>query len=228
VTITGRQRKPLNIIVTAGATYEPIDPVRFISNHSTGYLGCEIARQAKKNGHRVILICAALKVAKPEGVRSIDVLTARRMKRLLEEKFSWCDCLIMTAAVCDFRVKRVSSKKIKSGRASGPQGKIGISLALERNPDILAALGRRKGRRVLAGVALETENLKRNAQEKLRRKNLDLIVATQMKTKSCPFGRAKMDALLIDRQMRVQRLPGVTKAALARILLDSVEKIVLS
>lgn len=211
----------MNILVTAGATREPIDPVRFISNYSTGVLGCELARQAQKREHRVILISACLAQAKPQGLRSVDVQTARQMAGALKAKFNWCDCLIMTAAVGDFRAKDAAKKKIKRGRRKK------LVLALRQNPDILGNLGRRKGKKILVGVALETENLKRNTQYKLKAKNLDVIVATQIKTNSYPFGPVRMDALIMDKTGRWQQLRRVSKRVLSRILLDSIERIVL-
>ena len=214
-----RFKRRLNILVTAGATREPIDPVRFISNYSTGLLGYEIAREAEKRGHRVILISGPTSLARPQGLaRSIDVVTAHQMKEQLERQFSWCDCLIMTAAICDFRAKTVAKRKIKRSKEKE------IILKLKQNPDILAGLALKKGKKILVGFALETENLKKNAQDKLRQKNLDLIVATQMKTKSRPFGRVRLDALVIDKKSRIRQIRQATKAGLSGILLDSIEK----
>ncbi len=215
-------KKRLNILVTAGPTREPIDPVRFISNYSTGFLGYEIAKEASGRGHRVILISGPVASAKPQGVCSIDIETARQMEEKIKTRFSWCDCLIMTAAICDFRAEKIAKKKIKRG------AKKEIALRLKQNPDILKGLGRRKGKRILVGFALETENLKKNAQDKLRQKNLDLIVATQMKSSSYPFGQVKLDSLIIDKNGHLQQVGQATKAQLARILLDNIEKIVLS
>lgn len=217
-----KRRQRLNIVVTSGATREPIDPVRFISNYATGLFGCEIAREAKKRGHRVILISGQLACAKPKAVPAISVKTARQLQAALKAKFGWCDCLIMAAAVGDFRAKKVGEEKLK--RSSRKE----LTLTLRQNPDILAGLGRRKGKRMLVGVALETENLGKNAQAKLRQKNLDLIVATQMKSGSYPFGSVRLDALIIDRNGRRQKIRQVSKRRLSRILLDSIEEILLS
>lgn len=211
----------LNIIVTAGPTREPIDPVRFISNRSTGFFGCEIAREAQRRGHRVILISGLTSVKKPQGMRSIDVTAASQMQEQIRKRFNWCNCLIMTAAVCDFRPKRVDKKKIKRGN------KKELNLILKKNPDILKGLSRRKGRKILIGVSLETENLKINAQDKLREKNLDLIVATQMNPNGLrpPFGPRKIDSLIIDKQGCLRQVGQVTKRHLSRILLERIEKI---
>jgi len=216
-----KSKKKLNILVTAGPTREPLDPVRFISNYSTGFLGYTIAKEARKRGHRVVLVSGPTALAKPAGLRVIDVQTAHQMQRALNQKFSWCDCLIMTAAVCDFRPAAQAKRKIKHS------GKKGITLRLRQNPDILRGLGRKKGKRVLVGVALETEGLKKNAQRKLTEKRLDLIVATPIRTRSYPFGAASMDTTIINKHGRVRYLKAAKKPYLARILLDSIEKTVL-
>lgn len=200
-------KRRLKILVTAGPTRERLDPVRFISNYATGFLGGEIARQAKQRGHRTVLIWA-------EG-------TAQDLQKEIEKRFNWCDCLVMTAAVCDFRPAEVLRSKIKRREK-------GFILRLRQNPDILKSLSRRKAGKTLVGFALETENLKQNARAKLQAKNLDLIVATQMNNGCAPFGRARMDALIIEKSGCLKQVKRATKARLARIVLDSVEKLVLS
>ncbi len=208
----------LKILVTAGPTREPIDPVRFISNYSTGLLGWEIARVAKKRGHQVILVSGPTAFAKPKNVYSVNVQTSRELEKELSRRFSWCDCLVMTAAVCDFRPDGVAKRKIRRGKRDR------LILRLRQNPDILASLGRRKGKKMLVGFALETEDLTKNAQRKLRQKNLDLIVATQKDSNSHPFGQVRLDALIIDRPGRIERLGQVSKKTLAQILLKKIEK----
>ncbi len=231
-----RLKKRLNILVTAGPTREPIDPVRFVSNYSTGLFGYEIAKEAEKRGHRVILISGPTTLAKPKSVRSIDVCTACQMREKLASKFSWCDCLIMTAAVCDFRAKTVAKKKIKRGKRKR------IILELKQKPDILGSLGLKKGKmlrricfdcaqdklrrkKILVGFALETEDLKKNAQDKLRQKNLDFIVATQIKANSYPFGQVRLDALIGERKDHIQQVRKATKARLSRLLLEKIENL---
>ncbi len=210
----------LNILVSAGATREPIDPVRFISNYATGLLGCEIAKEARRRGHRVILVSGALSCAQPKGIRSVNAETARQMQAALKAKFNWCDCLIMTAAVGDFRPRQIARKKIKRGAGRK------IRLELRQNPDIIKGLAKAKGDKTVVGFALETEALKCNAQAKLRAKGLELIVATQVTAKSYPFGNTKLDALIIGKKGHLRTVKRTTKAALARILLDTIEKIV--
>ena len=214
--------KKLNILITCGPTREPIDPVRFVSNYSTGFFGCELARQAKKRGHRVVLISGPLSVAKPLGVPIIDVVTAGQMQQAVEQKFSWCDCLIMNAAVGDFQAQKVAGQKIKREQQKE------LTLRLKPNPDILVGLSGKKGKRLLVGFALETERLKQNAQAKLRRKKLDMIVATPMKARSYPFGRVKLESLIIDQHGTSQQLKGISKERLSGILLDSIERAALN
>lgn len=217
-----KRKKILNILISAGPTREPLDPVRFISNYSTGVFGYCIAQEAKKRGYRVVLISGITALSKPQGVHLVNVQTAAEMQKSLEQNFSWCDCLIMTAAVCDFRSARPAASKIKRGTKEVK------SLRLKRNPDILRGLGRKKGHKLLVGVALETESLKKHAQRKLKQKNLDLIVATQMNAKTYPFGQAKMRVLILDKNGSTRETKALKKVHLARILLDSIEGLMLS
>ena len=108
-------KKILNILISAGPTREPLDPVRFISNYSTGVFGYTIAKEAKKRGHRVVLVSGPTALAKPQGVRLVGVQTAAQMQKSLDDNFSWCDSLVMTAAVCDFRSACPAASKIKRG-----------------------------------------------------------------------------------------------------------------
>lgn len=210
--------QPLKILVTAGATREMIDPVRFISNRSTGFLGCAIARLAHARGHQVFLIYGALSCLKPRGVPAIEAPSVLQMREELSRKFSWCDCLLMTAAVSDFSPKTFSRNKIKR-RAQKE-----LVLRLKQNPDILAGLGKRKGARLLVGFALETENLKRNALAKLQQKNTDFLVAVQLGKSRPPFGNGCLNVLLIDKEGGMQELSNIGKTALARLLLNKIEK----
>jgi len=217
-----KKNKKLNILISAGPTQEPLDPVRFISNYSTGFLGYAIAKEAKGRGHRVVLVSGPTSLAKPKGTRIVNVQTAQQMQRALNQKFSWCDSLIMTAAICDFRCAKKPKNKIKRGM------KTTLTLKFKTNPDILKGLGRKKGHKLLVGTALETKAPKRDAQRKLREKNLDIIVATSVTAKSYPFGNARMDAIIIDKHGKTRRLKAAKKPYLARILLDSLEGLMLS
>ncbi len=216
--------KKLNILITAGATREPIDPVRFISNRATGTLGLDIARAAKNRKHNVVVIGAS-GVKAPAGIQTINVETARELEQAINKKLAWCNCLVMSAAVSDFRVRNIAARKIKRGNAEE------FILRLKPNPDIIRKIAEKLGKKrckLLVGFALETEHLKKHAQEKIAEKNLDLIVATQMKSTSYPFGNTKINVLMINKQGVCRAIQAVSKPKLAMILLDSIEKIMLS
>ena len=206
------------ILITAGPTIEPIDPIRYISNYSTGRMGYEIARAAKKRGNRVTLISGPTKLAAPKGVRFIPVKTAAGMKREAFKFFKHADCVIMTAAVSDFRPVSFSWQKIKKHSRGA------ISLKLRKNPDILSALSRRKGRRILVGYSLETDNPIENAKKKLKKKKLDLIVVNKAGKTCDPFGEGAKDIAIIDRKGNITKLKGISKTKIAYSLLDMIQR----
>lgn len=203
------------ILITAGPTREKIDPVRFISNYSTGRFGYEIAKEAKRRGYAVTLVSGPTALAKPKGVKFIRIESARDMMKALSKEFPGCGCLIMAAAVSDWRVKDAAKRKIKRG-----PGKKGLELI--ENPDILKALARRKGRRVVVGYALETEGLARNALKKLKAKNLDIIIANKLAAGSRIFGDNPANILIMDRLGNRVEVRRRSKEALAKIILDKV------
>ncbi len=157
------------VLVTAGATVEPIDPVRFISNHSTGRMGCAIARELSDRGAEVVLVCGRMSVAVPSGVEVVKAGSAEEMHRAAMELFNGCDAGVMCAAVADYTPAEVASSKIKKEGED-------MSVVLRKTPDIAASLGAVKGGRLLVGFALETDNGEANASAKLAKKNLDFIV----------------------------------------------------
>lgn len=199
------------ILVTAGPTREHIDPVRFISNYSTGKFGYEIAREARRRGCRVTLISGPTALRAPSGVKIIRVETALEMKEAVKKLSKDADCIIMAAAVCDWKIKKPHQKKIKKSGSS-------IDLELEENPDILKELGREK-KYVLVGFALETETLEKNAAKKLRDKNIDIIVANKLADNNL-FGSNNIDIIIMDRFGRKARFRKKSKKALAKIILD--------
>jgi len=209
--------KGKRFLITAGPTIEPIDPVRYISNYSTGSMGYELAKAAKRKGHRVILVSGPSPLNPPEGVRFIPVVTALDMKREVFRFFKSADCLIMAAAVSDFRPAVFSKKKLKKHRSRNRQ------LELKRNPDILAGLGRRKGGRILVGYSLETENPLKNAGKKLRSKNLDFIAVNKASKGSNPFGRGEKDVSIIERRGGITRIKKASKQKIARLFIDLIE-----
>lgn len=169
------------IMITAGPTYEAIDPVRFIGNHSSGKMGYELARAAYRSGAEVILISGPTHLPNPEeGIHLIRVNSAREMFNAAMEHFDTTDAAIAAAAVSDYRPKTVARQKIKKSAQD-------LTLELERNPDILATLGAKKDKQILIGFALETENEQENALGKLQKKNLDAIVLNSLNDKGAGF-----------------------------------------
>lgn len=217
--MTGKLKRSLRILITAGPTQESIDKVRFISNLSTGRMGYEMARKALGRGHRVILISGPTNIIPPKGAEFISIKTALQMRDEVKKYLKRCDCLIMTAAVSDFRPKKVSTKKIKKANLKH------LSLELVENPDILFEIGKRRNGKILIGFALETENLIKYAQAKLKEKNLDLIVASQLRPGDDPFGEKKVQATLISRGGAVDKLKRLRKSEVADRVLKRVEKI---
>ena len=204
----------MKILVTAGPTREKIDPVRFISNYSTGTFGYEIAREALRRGHDVTLVSGPTCLKAPQGARFITVESAEEMRREVKRRSRKAGCVIMAAAVCDWKARSPGRQKIK--RQGG-----GRILELVENPDILQELGKNK-RGILIGFALETEKLEENALKKLKKKNLDLVVANRLTKGSGLFGAGPTDALMIDRHYRKEIYRRRTKRELAKIILDKV------
>ncbi len=207
-----KKQKKLSILVTAGPTREKIDPVRFISNYSTGTFGYEIARAAIRRGCDVTLISGPTRLKAPRGVRFVGIESALEMRGEVRKRAGRCDCVIMAAAVSDFRARSPENSKIK--RRSGR-----IALELEASPDILKEIGENK-RGVLVGFALETENLEKNALAKLKGKNLDLIVANKLTKRTGLFGAGVTDVMMIDKFGRKDIYRRRTKKELAEIILD--------
>jgi phosphopantothenoylcysteine decarboxylase / phosphopantothenate---cysteine ligase len=204
------------ILVTAGPTREKIDPVRYISNYSTGLIGYKIAGAAKARGLSVILVSGPTMLESPRGVKLVSVESACEMRRAVLKFIKRADCIIMTAAVADWRPKCSSRRKIKKGGAR--------SIELVENPDILAEVGRLKKKAVAVGFALETENLEKNALKKLKDKNLDIIVANRLTPKRSIFGDNALDVVVIDRFGNKTRIFNKSKPKLAKIILDKALK----
>jgi phosphopantothenoylcysteine decarboxylase/phosphopantothenate--cysteine ligase len=213
------RRRPLHLLVTAGPTREPIDPVRFLSNRSSGIFGYAVAQAAARRGHRVVLLSSPTALASPPGVRVEPFETADELAGAMRRWWRWCDVVVMTAAVSDFRPRRrAASKLARTGR---------LRLDLVATPDIIGAFGRRKGCRVLVGCALESAQMQARAVRKLVSKRLDLMVATSVGRGrgGSPFGNRPMRTTLLGADGSVRPLGRCTKAALARRLLDRVERL---
>jgi phosphopantothenoylcysteine decarboxylase/phosphopantothenate--cysteine ligase len=203
------------LLVTAGPTEEPIDPVRFLSNRSSGKMGFALARAARLRGAQVILVSGPSVLPAPFGIKFIPVRTAVEMREAVLENLAQASVLAMAAAVSDYRPRGTSPEKIKKSGAEW-------TLPLELNPDILCEAGQRKGKRLLIGFAAETENLLANARKKLKEKNLDLIVANDVSLPGAGFAVDTNIAKLIDPSGKVEELPLMSKEDLADRVLDRV------
>jgi phosphopantothenoylcysteine decarboxylase / phosphopantothenate---cysteine ligase len=207
--------KSFKILVTAGPTREPIDPVRFITNYSTGTMGYAIAAQAKRAGIKVTLISGPTRLKPPMGVKTLYVNTAREMASTVKAQFKKHDCLVMAAAVSDFHPVHYHKKKIKTKAKQH-------TLALRRNPDILAWAGRHKNKQLVVGFCMETEALEPRARAKMQLKKTDIMVANAISNTATPFGQGATDILLIDSHESVISLTSVRKHRAAGILLDKI------
>ena len=206
------------IVVTAGATREPIDPVRFISNHSSGKMGVAIARAAWRRGADVTLIAGHVDIPLPAEVRTVKAETVQSMSRSVAETLPSTDILIMAAAPADFRPAREAQAKIKKGR-SAPK------IALEQTEDILkSTISKRKKTSLIVGFALETNDGLRNAREKLKSKSLDLVVLNNANEAGAGFGVDTNRVTLINRDGKQEELELMSKTDLAEVLLDRIEE----
>ncbi len=201
------------VLVTAGPTYEPIDPVRFISNYSSGKMGFAIAKVARRRGAKVILVTGPTYLEDPYGVECIRINTAKEMAKTVLDRLSEVTIVIKAAAVSDFRPKELCISKIKKRKK--------LSLELSENPDILKEISKRKGKRIVVGFALETENLIQNAISKLKEKNLDLIVANAVGEFS-GFGKDTNKVKIIDQKGNVEDPPLLKKEEIADIIFDRI------
>ncbi len=210
----------LKIMVTAGPTVEPIDPVRYITNRSSGKMGYAVARAAAIRGADVILISGPTALLPPAGSRLISVKTAEEMKNAVFEYHKEMDVIIKAAAVADYRSSKSADQKIKKTEDD-------ISIKLVKNPDILAELGRAASKpgRVLVGFAAETENVIDNAREKIARKNLDMIVVNDVTRRDAGFDVDTNQVTFIFKDGSNEELPLLTKEEVADHLLDRIKTI---
>ena len=210
-----RDLAALRLLVTAGPTIEDLDPVRFIGNRSTGKMGYALAQRAAERGARVWLVSGPTALPAPAGTELIQVRSAREMQAAVEELFDNVDGAILAAAVADYRPAEVATEKIRSGAAS-------LAVELVPNPDIAAALGRRRQGRALVGFAMETGDGVERAREKLRRKNFDLIALNNLNEGGAGFAVDTNVVTLIDAQGRVEPLGKLSKLEVADRVLDRV------
>lgn len=204
------------ILVTAGPTREPLDPVRFITNHSSGKMGYAVAIMARRRGADVTLISGPTSLPVPRGVRFIAVETAREMRDAVLKEMRDATAIIKAAAVADYRPESFSESKIK--KKAGP-----LVLPLARNPDIIAEVGEKKGKRVLVGFAVETDQLVEYAKQKMIQKNMDLIVANDITQAGAGFQAETNIVKILDRQGGAEDLPLMDKKRVADRILDRVK-----
>lgn len=207
------------VLVTAGPTREPLDPVRFLSNYSSGKMGYALAEEARERGAEVVLVSGPTGLSPPPGVKVDFVETAQEMFEAVLNYFPEVDVVVKAAAVADFRPKQVAPEKVKKRGFC-------MVIELEATPDILFHLGKQKNKQILVGFAAETENLLENAREKLREKNLDLLVANDLKQEGAGFQVDTNIATILYPDGGVLRLPKMTKKELARVIFDEVVKLI--
>ncbi len=214
------KKKPLtgkHFVVTAGPTIEPIDPVRFISNHSSGKMGYAIAETLAEKGARVTLVSGRTALATPAGVERVDVLTAEEMYRATVAAFEEADGAVMCAAVADYTPAEVATEKLKKSDAD-------LQIPLKRTRDIAAELGRTKGQKILVGFAMETQNEAANATQKLTKKNFDFIVLNSLREAGAGFRGDTNRVTLIDSTSQ-EELPLLTKREVAERISQKIEQL---
>lgn len=206
------------VVVTAGPTREKIDPVRFISNHSTGKMGYALAEAAKTAGAEVVLISGPVSLPSPAGIEVVKVESAQEMHDAAFAYFAQADVVIKTAAVADYRPKTAYDHKIKKQPGDA-------IIELERTKDILKELGLKKKKQILVGFAAETDHLEEYALKKLREKNADMIVANNVKAEGAGFGTDTNIVSLFKRDGTVSKLPLMSKQAVAEKIIDEIAQL---
>jgi len=207
--------KGKRVLVTAGPTREHMDPVRFISNPSSGRMGYAVARAAEHRGAEVVLVSGPTSLRRPVNVETVITGSANEMAAAVFDHIKKADIIIKTAAVSDYRPSVTAKQKMKKGEGE-------TTLLLERTGDILLELGKKKKNRILVGFAAETENLEKNAREKLKRKNLDIIAGNLLDGESSGFGTETNKVTLFFRNGDKERLPLMDKESVAHIILDRI------
>jgi phosphopantothenoylcysteine decarboxylase/phosphopantothenate--cysteine ligase len=219
VILSLKDLKGRSFIITAGPTREPWDRVRFISNYSSGKMGFALAEEARERGVRVILISGPTLLEPPGGVEFYPVETCREMKERVEEFFQQVDGLIMASAPADFSPLHPEEGKISK------EGKERIILEMVKNPDILEKMGKIKGKKILVGFCAETEDLVERAKKKLKRKNLDLVVANDLTQAGAGFGVDTNQVIILNREGKIKVLPLMSKREVAREIWKEIKKL---
>jgi len=206
------------VLVTAGPTRENVDPVRYLTNRSSGKMGYAVAEAAARRGAHVILVSGPTSLEAPTGLERIDVESAQDMQRVVLEKVAGCSIAIFAAAVADYRPAEPSGQKIKRNNES-------TTIALEPTPDILASVARNKGQRFIVGFAAETDHVAENAREKLAAKNADLMVANDVTAEGAGFDHDTNVVTLFARDGRDLALPRMSKSEVAQRILDEIVRL---
>lgn len=207
-----KDMKGKKVLITAGPTMEKIDPVRFISNHSTGKMGYALAKIAMLRGAEVTLVTGKTSIPKPDFVKVVNVQSAKEMFEAVDKEFDTQDIVIMSAAVADYRPKEVATEKIKKKDGEA-------AIELERTEDILATMAARKKNQFVCGFSMETENMIENSKAKLEKKNLDMICANNLKVEGAGFGTDTNVVTLISKNW-IKELPMKSKERVAKDILD--------
>ncbi|GBG94119.1 phosphopantothenoylcysteine decarboxylase / phosphopantothenate-cysteine ligase [Ligilactobacillus salitolerans] len=203
------------VLISAGPTVEPIDPVRYLSNHSSGKMGYALANAAAKRGAEVTLVSGPTRLTKPAGVKFIQIQAAAELQETMEKNFSKSDIVIMAAAVSDYHVDQVAPQKIKKNGQD-------LELHLVSNPDILAGLGQIKKGQILVGFAAETENLLANGNKKLQKKNLDLLVLNDVSRTDIGFNAEDNEVRLLRARREPRLIAKSSKDQIANQIFDEI------
>ena len=203
------------VLVSAGPTIAPIDPVRYITNRSTGKMGYAIAKEARDRGAEVILVSGPTNLESPKNVKIINIKTNEEMKKEILQNFKWADIVIKSAAVADYKPKEYSKEKIKKGEGD-------LNICLTRDNDILKFLGEIKTHQVLVGFAAESNNVLENAERKLKNKNLDFIVANDITSSDTGFGSEDNKVVILSKNNEKLELEKMSKKEVASNIFDMI------
>ena len=207
--------KGKKVLVSAGPTIAPIDPVRYLTNRSTGKMGYAIAEEARDRGAEVILVSGPTNLNPPKNVRIINIKTNEEMKNEIFNNFEWADIVIKSAAVADYKPKEYSKEKIKKGEGD-------LNICLTRDNDILKSLGDIKTRQILVGFAAESNDVLKNAEKKLKNKNLDFIVANDITSSDTGFGSEDNKVVIISKNNEKLELEKMSKKEVASNIFDMI------
>ena len=203
------------VLVSAGPTIAPIDPVRYITNRSTGKMGYAIAKEARDRGAEVILVSGPTNLEPPKNVKIINIKTNEEMRKEILQNFKWADIAIKSAAVADYKPKEYSKEKIKKGEGD-------LNICLTRDNDILKFLGEIKTHQVLVGFAAESDNVLENAERKLKNKNLDFIVANDITSSDTGFGSEDNKVVILSKNNEKLELEKMSKKKVASNIFDMI------